>query len=678
MLALYKRIFLLTALLFSVYGFTEEANKPLYWNEVYQEDGTVRPQYKMVVDQISKMTDDQVTEFIAKSKARMSGDTPISPLPRVLTQTEYDTLKTGTEQRAKTIQAFLIDHYSGKHSYRDKIIPGEIIDSIISRTGEANYLDAYKDIGKKNLKFRFLYGPDIIRDVEGNFLVLEDNLGFVGGTPGDTIPARQTWEGLSPELTSKLNIQNKPEDFLTEVMDEMHRLAKPKIGFHDNEGVMVMLSSPPYGDKEDVRMADEFKKRGVVLVTPNMADRGQGRSSKKLVVNEKDGHVYLHETTKYGGQLAPKKVGMIWLNAEHAWVDWQNPVVREKALIEEARDYLDEKGEKLKMRRVLPDGTVITHKNGTKEETKKRLNEALKLDPATGRINLKLLEEALGWAQKNDYAWEPSSLTSKSPFPGLLNAIISGKVQSNYMPGTEFVGDKMFHTYIPALVKHYLGEESILQNPPTSRFFKQDENGKLVIDKDAIDRAMGNRENSVVKVVDGRGGEGIHIGTKLTKVEWKALDPTLQQEFLRYVDQAYRHPSVMEIKNDFGDSREYIADSRMISWVGENRVIVSGTPWGRSTLFKHNGKDMGDSGKVNMSQGTGTLTLMLVVPDPQKVTKGHVVYHDGKIHEVKGVNEDTAKLKRIDDNSGDKSKALLSEVTYVAKNCKNYLKAVVR
>ncbi len=613
-------IFSFLLLTFSTFGETKAKKptpkKPVYWNEVYQEDGTVRPQYSLVIDYISKMTDKQVNDFIAKSKKLMSGDTPISPLPRVLTQTEYDTLKAGTEQRAKAVQLFLMDHYSGKQSYRNKVIPGEIIDSIVARTGEANYKDAYKRVDPSNLKFRFLYGPDIIRDKDGKFLVLEDNLGFVGGTPGDTIPARETWEGLLPQLASMLPIQNRPTQFLTEVMDEMHRLAEPKIGFHENEGVMVMLSSPPYGDKEDVRMSEEFKKRGVVLVTPNTAKKKEKGTSRNLVVRA-DG-VYLQEKSKYGADLPERKVGMIWLNAEHAWVDWEDPTVREKALIEEARDYIDYNGDKLKRKRKSPDGKIITHTKGTKQETKDILNAALQPDPKTGRISVQKLEAAIKWAHKNDYSWEPSVLTHKSPVPGLLRAIMDGKVQSNYMPGTEFVGDKMIHSYIPDLIKFYLGEEAILQNPQTSRFFKQDASGKLVIDKKAIDTAMNNRENSVVKVVDGRGGDGINIGIKISPEEWKRLAPTLQQEFLRYVDQAYRHPSVMEIKNNKGESRKYIADTRMFSWVGENGVIVSGTPWGRSTLFEHNGVSTKDDGKVNMSTGNGTLTLMLVVPDPKK------------------------------------------------------------
>lgn len=603
----------------SLYAETEQKQesaqpKPVYWNEVYDTDGTVRPQYKLVIEQIAKMTDEQVTAFIAKSKKLMSGDTPISPLPRILTQSEYDTLKAGTEQRAKAIQAFLKDHYSGQRKYRDKIIPGEIIDSIISRTGEANYIDAYKRVAPEDLKFRFLYGPDIIRDKDGKFLVLEDNLGFVGGTPGDTIPARETWEGLMPQLAARLPIQNRPTQFLTEVMDEMHVLANPKIGFHDNEGVMVMLSSPPYGDKEDVRMSEEFKKRGVVLVTPNTAKRRARGTSRSLVVRA-DG-VYLQERSKYGADLPERKVGMLWLNAEHAWTDWEDPVVREKALIEEARDYLDYNGDKLKRKRIGPDGKIITHTKGTKQETKDVINAALQVDEKTGRINIQKLESAIKWAHDNDYSWDPSVLTSKSPVPGLLRAIMDGKVQSNYMPGTEFVGDKMIHSYIPDLIRFYLNEEPILENPPTFRLFKQ-EGGKLVMDKEAIDRAMNNREESVVKVVDGRGGDGINIGVKISPEDWKKLDPILQQEYLRYVDQRYRHPSVMEIKNNKGESRKYIADTRMFSWAGDNKVIVSGTPWGRSTLFEHNGVATKDDGKVNMSTGNGTLTLMLVVPNPK-------------------------------------------------------------
>ncbi len=611
------KIYLLTLLLlvgqptFAENGRTPGRSTAVAYNEVYDETGAIRPHYLEAIKQVSGMSTAEVTAFIKESTRRMSGDTPVAPLPRILTESEYKVLKEGTQQRAKAIQMFLEDHYSGKQEYRDKVIPGEIIDMIVARTGEGPFVEAYSKMKKKDRHFRFLYGPDIIRDASGTWRVLEDNLGFVGGTPGDTIPSRLTWQSMSPELAEQLDIQNDPHKFLAKIMERMNKMAEPAIGPKKNDGVIVMLSSPPYGDKEDVRMAEEFARNGVILVTPNTANRGLGATSKELVVKP-DG-VYLKETSKYGGDRPLRKVGMLWLNSEHAWADWQSPVIREKALLEEARDYLDETGKPLKKPRELADGTVVTHQPGIKKETREAIEAAIRPDPKTGKIDVQNLEAVLRRAQDTDFAWVPSMVTDKSPYPGLLEAMMDGRVQSNYMPGAEFVGDKMLHSYMEDLIRHYLKEEPILKNPPTNRFFYQDASGELVFDMAELKKAMGEKGESVIKVVDGRGGDGIHIGPKMTLKQWKALSPTVRKEFLRYVNQQYMHPSVIEDGHNM-----YIADLRMFSYISEEGRLVSTTPWGRSTVIMRDGKKINDDGKVNMSTGNGTLTVVMVVPDCKK------------------------------------------------------------
>jgi uncharacterized circularly permuted ATP-grasp superfamily protein len=557
------------ATFFSFHSFAEPSN---YYNEVFYPDGSLREKYAGAFPFVKEMSKTAYNRQIRESKKLMSGDTPMGPMPRLLYEEEFHFLKRGVEQREKAIRAFLNDHYSGKQTYRDKVIPGKIIDQIIARTGEAALFEPIKKStkdGKGN--FRFLYGPDIIRGPDGVFYVLEDNLGFVGGTPGDTIPSREVFEGTMPKLAKALDIKNDPRDFLTEVIDKNLATANPKIGFHKGEGAFVMLSSPPYGDKEDTRMAEQMAKRGVLLVTPHTR-------RKKLIV--KDDGVYLQEKTKFKGE-SETKVGMLWLNAEHSWIDWKDPSLSEKAMIEEARSYLEE--------------------SSLKPTTRKIIQAALETDLRTSRVNPKNLEAALKHAIANDFAWVPSVITNRSPYPGLQQAILDGRVQSNYSPGTEFVGDKMFHTYMEDIIRHYLGEEPILRNPPTERFFDMRKDGSLVMNhkrlKDTIDAMQAER---VLKVVDGRGGTGIHIGPKMKESDWKGLEKTISPEMLRYISQKYTHPSVVSDGHN-----DWIVDIRMFSYADENGALVSESPWGRSNLLS------GD-GLVNMSKH-GTLSLNLVV-----------------------------------------------------------------
>lgn len=548
-----------------------------YYDEVYNPDGTVREKYREALEWVKSLTDKEYKAWIATSKKILSGDTPMAPLPQIVTESEGKVIKAGTEQRAKAIVAFLNDHYSGQQTYRDKVIPGKIIDQIIGRTGEA---PLFPMIQKNHVgKFRFLYGPDLIRGKDGQYYVLEDNLGFVGGTPGDTIPAREAFDALAPEVREKLPITNDPKDFLAATIENLSQSASPKIGHFSKDGVMVMLATPPYGDKEDVRMAEEFAKRGVVLVTPNTRN-------KKLRV--RDDGVYLEEKSKYGGKPYERKVGMLWLNSEHAWADPKNPYIYLKSLMDEARSYLDEKD--------------------TSPKSKEQIRKALEPDPETGTVDPKTLERVLKTVADKDFMFEDSVLTSRGPNPGLVQAILDGRVQSNYTPGLEFVGDKMFHTYVEDLVRFYLKEEPIFRNPPTDRFFSVGKSGQLELDQELLHKTIKElREERVVKIVDGRGGDGIYIGPKMTDKEWKNLEDLVAADITRFISQKFIHPSVIK-----DGHRTWIIDRRSFSYVSENGITVSGG-WGRSNTID------GD-GKVNMSKN-GTLSLVIHVPDCTQALK---------------------------------------------------------
>ena len=190
----------------------------------------------------------------------------------------------------------------------------------------------------------------------------------------------------------------------------------------------------------------------------------------------------------------------------------------------------------------------------------------------------------------------------RSLVPGLFDAVLSGKVQTNYSPGLEFLDDKQFTTYVDDLVRFYLGEEPILQNVPTRRFVSYDASGQARVDRDALAEVMANKDMYVLKIVDGRGGDGVWVGPKTKASDWLKLRARVLANPEAFIAQEYKHLSVL------GDR---IVDLRLLSMVDENgRVIVAGTPWGRSIPLS------GD-GKVNISK-QGQETVVVVVPDPPR------------------------------------------------------------
>jgi uncharacterized circularly permuted ATP-grasp superfamily protein len=86
--------------------------------------------------------------------------------------------------------------------------------------------------------------------------------------------------------------------------------------------------------------------------------------------------------------------------------------------------------------------------------------------------------------------------------PGLVRAWRAGKLALANAPGTGVADDKVVYTYVPDLVRFYLGEEPILGNVPT---FRCEEPAQLR-------HVLANLEQLVVKPANEAGGKDLLIG----------------------------------------------------------------------------------------------------------------------------------------------------------------------
>ena len=101
---------------------------------------------------------------------------------------------------------------------------------------------------------------------------------------------------------------------------------------------------------------------------------------------------------------------------------------------------------------------------------------------------------------------------------GLMSAYQAGNVTLANAVGTGIADDKAIYSYMPEVVKFYLGEEPILKNVPTWRC-REEEHLKYVLD---------NLEDLVVKEVHGSGGYGMLIGPTADKATIAAFRTKLK------------------------------------------------------------------------------------------------------------------------------------------------------
>ncbi len=98
----------------------------------------------------------------------------------------------------------------------------------------------------------------------------------------------------------------------------------------------------------------------------------------------------------------------------------------------------------------------------------------------------------------------------------LLGAVRSGGVALANAPGNGVGDDKAIYAVVPEMIRHFLGEEPLLEQVPTY----------LCSDPVALEQVLDRMAELVLKPVDGYGGAGVTIGPDTSAVE---LDAVRQQ-----------------------------------------------------------------------------------------------------------------------------------------------------
>ncbi len=514
-----------------------------YYDEINDKNGRVYPHYREVYEVWSKMTGKEKDEFLKESKQAFRGDNALDAMPRVIPHDEYDrVLKAGVRQRALAIQMFLQDHYSGVRGYaKAGVIPAAVVARLIERNRESGF-----DGKIPPSMISFMYGPDIIRDRNGVWRVIEDNPGFIGGL-GDLKLAQDETLKAMPEIKDAFAFR-KADWFYRELAASFKERAREQGG----RAIVYML--PPYPDQEDERFKKLMREQGIETVT--------NRTQMRLKIAREGVFVFDSNLDK------PKyeKVGFVFLNGEHSWLDPSYTANRERLIVSEAEAHRADK------------------------DVKKSIRQRLEVELARSPVDLGAIMDVLDDSNIRNGARD--ALSTAREARGLTEAILKGRVTANYTPGLDFIGDKEFYLYVEKLIEHYLGEKPILRNIATRRM-SVGNTGEL--NAELMAEVLNNIHKYVVKKVDGRGGDAVWVGPKVKRSELKELKARIAANPSEFIVQEFTPLSRMG---------ENIVDMRVIADVSPKSVLVTDTPWGR-------GLPASGNGKVNLSDKGREITIFV-------------------------------------------------------------------
>ena len=180
--------------------------------------------------------------------------------------------------------------------------------------------------------------------------------------------------------------------------------------------------------------------------------------------------------------------------------------------------------------------------------------------------------------------------------PGLVNAVRTGGVVLANAIGNGVADDKLIYTYVPDLIRYYLGEHPVIANVDTWRL-EEDEAREEVLDR---------LDELVVKPVDGSGGKGIVIGPRASRAELDALRVRVTADPRGWIAQPVVQLSTVptliedELRPRHVDLRPFAVNSGDEVWV---------LPGGLTRVALPEGELM-----VNSSQGGGSKDTWVLSP----------------------------------------------------------------
>ncbi len=371
---------------------------------------------------------------------------PFDLIPRMVASHEWQVLEPGLKQRIEALNLFIDDIYNEQKIIKDKIIPKKLIQSSVCYLKQCVGFRPPKGI------WIHITGTDLVRDSDGKFYVLEDNL--------------RCPSGISYVLENRA-IQKRTFPKAFEAMQ-----VKPVSDYSDHLYDTLRHIGPEGG----------VKKPNIIVLTPGIYNAAYFE------------HAYLAQ-----------QMGL--------------PLAQGSDLV------------------VIDDHVMLRTTHGFE-----------KVDVIYRRIDDDFLDPKV---------FRKDSLLG---VPGIMACYRKGNVALANAPGTGIADDKAIYSYVPQIIKYYLGQDAIIPNVPTY----------ICEDKQQRTYVLDNLKTLVVKAVNLSGGYGMLIGPKSTLAERKKFAAKIKAKPRDYIAQPTlalsRTPTMVgdKVEGRHVDFRPYILYGKSI------------------------------------------------------------------------------------------------------------------
>jgi len=208
-----------------------------FYDELFAAGGNPRPGARLLVEKIGSLSAENlltkqraaetmlmqmgITFAVYGNEAGAEKIFPFDILPRIVEGSEWDTIESGLRQRIFALNAFLNDIYHDRKIVKDGVVPEEVILSSRTYRKECEGFRPPHDI------WCHITGTDLVRDRDGTFYVLEDNLRCPSGV-SYVLENRQVLKRTFPQVFEASNVR-PVDDYPNRLLDTLEYLAPENV-----------------------------------------------------------------------------------------------------------------------------------------------------------------------------------------------------------------------------------------------------------------------------------------------------------------------------------------------------------------------------------------------------------------------------------------------------------------
>jgi uncharacterized circularly permuted ATP-grasp superfamily protein len=275
-----------------------------FYDEIFEAPGKPRNGSRLLIERLKSFPYEEiqrrqksaeaalfnmgVTFTVYKDEKNLEQIFPFDIIPRIIESEEWQKLEKGLRQRIYALNLFIHDIYNDKKILKDKIVPEELV------YGGQSYLKQCEGLNPPRKIWNHITGTDIIRDKNGEFYILEDNLRCPSGV-SYVLENRQVLKRTFPKVFEDSRVE-AVDDYPNRLFDSLEYIS------NDRYSSNIVLLTPGIYNSAYFEHSYLAQQMGIELV--------EGRD---LVVHED--YVFMRTTQGF------KKVDVIYRRIDDTFLD---------------------------------------------------------------------------------------------------------------------------------------------------------------------------------------------------------------------------------------------------------------------------------------------------------------------------------------------------------------------